>query len=77
MSFLLWLDTINKATPKKNFLFSGPPPPPPSPKTDAGGWLEMVVKAISSAVKKIEAVYFCIVLVLVEIYAGGGRETGN
>ena len=52
----------------------------------AGGWKwsfnhkfdgEMVVKIISSAVQKIEAVYFCIVLVLVlvlvEIHAGGNQ----
>ena len=48
----------------------------------AGGWKwsfnhkfdgEMVVKIISSAVQKIEAVYFCIVLVLMEIHAGGNQ----
>ena len=33
----------------------------------------MVVKIISSAVQKIEAVYFCIVLVLMEIHAGGNQ----
>ena len=33
----------------------------------------MVVKAISFAGKKIEAVYFCIVLVLMETHAGGNQ----
>ena len=56
---------------------------PLSPKTDAGGrlemvvhpqvWWQMVIKTISSAVQKIEAVYFCIVLVLKETHAGGNQ----
>ena len=46
---------------------------PLSPKIDAGWRLEMVVKTINSADQKIEVVYFYIVLVLIEIHAGGNQ----
>ena len=54
--------------------------PPPSPRIDAGGghfWREMVVKITSSTRPKIEAVYFCTVLVLMEIHACGQKLRGD
>ena len=49
---------------------------PLSLEIDAGGrhfWRVMVVKITSSTRPKIEAVYFCIVLVQMKLHAGGNQ----
>ena len=53
---------------------------PLSSKIDAGGrhiWRVMVVKITSSTRPKIEAVYFCTVLVLMNSHAGGNQGGGG